>query len=84
MLLLGIVFSNSPALMLFYDAITLRDILKANGSLLKFYSVLQCDTLITMNTVGQKETSERVAFWLKAKPTNSGHVSNARETSAGV
>jgi hypothetical protein len=34
--------------------------------------------------VGQKETSERVAFWLKAKPTNSGHVSNARETSAGV
>jgi hypothetical protein len=38
--------------MLFYDAITLRDILKANGSLLKFYSVLLCDTLITIDTVG--------------------------------
>ena len=83
MLLLGIVFMFSSGMMLIVNA-TLRDILKANGSLLKFYSVLLCDTLITIDTVGQKETSERVAFWLKAKPTNSGHVSNARETSAGV
>ena len=51
MLLLGIVFMFSIVLVLIVNA-TLRDILKANGSLLKFYSVILCDTLITIDTVG--------------------------------
>ena len=51
-ILLGIVFMFSPYTLLLLYAITLRDILKANGSLLKFYSVILCDTLITIDAVG--------------------------------
>ena len=52
MLLLGIVFMFSSGMMLLLYAITLRDIRYENGSLLKFYSVILCDTLITIDTVG--------------------------------
>ena len=47
-LLLGIVFSNSPALMLFYDVITLRDILIVRMGMFSSSSILSIlsDTLI--------------------------------------
>ena len=55
--------------MLVYESSTLRDILKTNE---RFYSSvilsILSNTLLTIDAVGQKETSERVAFWLKAKP----------------
>ena len=38
---------------------TLRDILKANGSLLKFYSVILCDTLITIDAVGLMSVTKK-------------------------
>ena len=53
-LLLGIVFSVSSDIVLSLYAITLRDIRYENGSLLKFYSVILCDTLITIVAVGRR------------------------------
>ena len=56
--------------MLVYESNTLRDILKANGSLLKFYSVILCDTLVTIDTVGQ----DLIGFIreCRAEPTGNG------------
>jgi hypothetical protein len=62
--------------MLVYESSTLRDILysRMKGFTHVWFFNILSDTLLTIDTVGQKETSERVAFWLKAKPTSSETV----------
>ena len=56
--------------MLVYESNTLRDILysRMKGFTHRLFFDILNDTLVTIDAVGQKETSERVAFWLKAKP----------------
>ena len=51
--MLVIVFSIRTVCLLIVNA-TVRDIRYENGSLLKFYSVLLCDTLITIGSVGRR------------------------------
>ena len=56
--------------MLVYESSTLRDILysRMKGFTHRLFFDILSNTLTTIDAVGQKETSERVAFWLKAKP----------------
>ena len=63
-------FSNSPALMLFYDVITLRDILSVRMGMFSSSVILRIlsDTLILLLVaVGLRRR-------LKAKPSNSENV----------
>ena len=73
--------------MLFYDAITLRDILSVRMGMFSSSSILSIlsDTLIHYLLQWGKTSSDlSVSVGHKAKPSNSENMSNARETSSGV